>query len=234
MNTPAARRFYKHATVAADGAGIMLDERRLKTPRGAAFAAPTRALAEAMAQEWDAQREHIVPASMPLTQLAFAAIDHTPARREQLAHGLAKYIETDLVAHRAASPAPLVTRQAAAWDPLIAWANERFHMQLPVVTGVAPAEISAQQLTVFEREIDGLDPFRATALSQAITLAGSAVIGFALLEGRLDAASAFAAAALDDLWSLETWGEDAEARARLDTQRTEFETISRFIGHVSA
>jgi len=229
MNTPAARRFYKHATLAADGAGVMLDERRLKTPRGAPFAAPTRALADAMAQEWNAQAQHIIPASMPLTQLAFAAIDHTPARRDELSRGLAKYIATDLVAHRAAAPAPLAERQGETWDPLVAWANERFHMRLPVVIGVTPAEISAQQLTVLEWEIDDLDDFRATALAQAITLAGSAVIGFALVEHRLDAASAFAAAALDDLWSLENWGEDAEARARLDSQRAEFENIARFI-----
>lgn len=234
MSAAPPRRFYKTASVAADGASILLDQRTLRTPHGAVFKPPTPALAHAIAAEWAAQGEHILPSSMPLTQLAFAAVDHTPQRRDELSRGLAKYFETDLVAHRAAAPPPLVARQAETWDPLVAWANQRFHMRLPVVTGIRAAEISPAQITVFEWEIDDLDDFRVTALAQAITLAGSAVIGFALLEGRIDAASAFAAAALDDLYAQETWGQDAEAQARLDRQRAEFENIARFIAALNA
>ena len=50
-----------------------------------------------------------------------------------------------------------------------------------------------------------------------------------MLARRLDAAGAFEAAALDNLWSLERWGEDAEARAKLDRQRAEFDNIANFI-----
>ena len=96
MTTPAARRFYKLATAldVEGGHGVALDDRRLRTPKGAVFIAPTRALAEAIASEWDAQGEHIIPSSMPLTQLAFAQLqfvygpqqdrDHRPI--EHVAH----------------------------------------------------------------------------------------------------------------------------------------------------
>jgi chaperone required for assembly of F1-ATPase len=40
---------------------------------------------------------------------------------------------------------------------------------------------------------------------------------------------AFEAAALDNLWSLAEWGEDEEARARLDRQLKDFEALGRFI-----
>ena len=66
-----------------------------------------------------------------------------------------------------------------------------------------------------------------------MTLAGSALIGFALLEGRLDAENAFAAAALDDRWNLENWGEDAAACAGLDRQRAEFDALGRFVQALS-
>ena len=207
----------------------MLDERRLQTPGGNAFAAPNRALGEAIAAEWNAQGEFIAPASMPLTQLGFAAIDVTPGRRDELARTVVKYTQTDLVSHRAHAPPALVARQSASWDPLLDWAHERFNFRLPVVTGVIAAPVSAENLTVMKRESDDLDDFRVTALVQAVTLAGSAVIGFALLEGRLDAEAAFAAAALDDLWGLENWGEDPEARAGLERQRDEFAALARFI-----
>jgi chaperone required for assembly of F1-ATPase len=229
--TEPARRFYKTASVTehADGFAVALDQRTLRTPKGAPFIAPTRGLAEAIAQEWNAQGEHIVPASMPITQLAFAAIDVTPERRDELARTVAKYVETDLVCHRAPSPAALVERQEQVWGPIHAWAGERFHMRLPVVVGVTPAEIPPQHRTVIEWEVDDLDDFRRTALAQAASLAGSALIGFALLEGRLTADDAYRAAALDEEWSLERWGEDAEARAKLDTLRAALEDVARFV-----
>lgn len=229
MTDAAIRRFYTSATVADDGAGIMLDARRLKTPRGAAFAAPTRALAEAMATEWAGQGVFIVPSSMPLTQFAFAAIDHTPARRDELVAHVAKFGETDLVSHRAEGPAPLVARQSTLWDPIIVWAEHDLGVALPVVTGILAAQVPPHALETLAAHAAALDDFQLTALSQATGLAGSVLIAFALIRGRIDAETAFAIAAIDDLWSQDQWGEDAEAQSRLDRQRAEFENIARFI-----
>lgn len=228
MSSP-ARRFYKTARAADDGAGVMLDERRLRTPEGQPFNAPTRALAEAIAAEWEAQGEHIVPATMPLTQLAFAAIDHTPERRDDLIQYIAKFGETDLACHRVETPPALVARQSMLWDPLIGFGLRDLGIMLPVVTGVLPAAVPRESLETLAAHAGAADDFRLTVLAQAAGLAGSALVAFALINGRLDAEQAFAAAALDDLWAQETWGRDEEAAARLDRQRAEFENIARFI-----
>lgn len=235
MSTEPVRRFYASASAAedADAHIVRLDQRTLKTPSGKPLLLPTRALAEAVAQEWDAQGEYITPATMPVTRFAFAAIDLMPEKRADIARDLAKYIETDLVAHRAEAPAPLVARQAEIWDPIVAWAEQRLHMHIPVVTGILPANVPPEHRTVIEWEVDDLDDFRAMALAQAATLAGSILIGFAFLEGALDAESAFATAALDELWSLENWGEDAAARARLDAQREEWAALQRFVASLT-
>lgn len=230
-----ARRFYKHATVkeAERGFGVRLDERTLRTPRGAVFVAPTLALAEAVAAEWNAQGEQILPSSMPMSQFAFASFDVTPRRREELTEALSKYIEADLACHRAESPEALVARQAETWDPIVCWGEERFRIHLPVVNGIIAANVPPELRITLRRAIDDLDDFRCTALAQAATLAGSVLIGFALLEGRLDATQAFAAAALDELWGLERWGEDAEARARLDRLHGDLQAVGRFIAALS-
>lgn len=232
MNDVLARRFYKTAAAveAEGGFGVALDERRLRAPGGALFVAPTRALAEACAAEWEAQGEHIVPASMPTTQLVFAAIDRTAESREQRAEYVVSYAETDLCCHRADAPAELVARQAVIWDPLVAWGADVLGAGLPVVIGVIAAEAPRAALGTLRARAGQFDDFRLTALSQATGLTGSALIGFALIEGRIDAEQAFAAAALDDLWSLERWGEDAEARARLERTRAELDVLARFIG----
>ena len=224
----AARRFYTSATATPER-GVSLDQRTLRTPGGAVFLAPTRALAEAVAAEWGAQGAHIVPASMPLTQLSFAAIDWTAKTREKLIDYVAAYAQTDLCCHRAESPGDLVARQSAHWEPLVAWAAQTHGVVLPVVTGIIAAEIDPEPRARLNAYAASLDDFRLTGLAQAAGLSGSALIALALLARRLDGESAFQAAALDNLWSLERWGEDEEARAKLDRQRAEFENIASFI-----
>ena len=227
----AARRFYKSVTVRTNGAGfvVLLDERPLKTSAGAPFAAPTAALAEACAAEWDAQRQHILLSTMPLTRLAFEAIELTPEAREDYAGFIAGYGETDLCCHRAASPVELIEREGALRQPIVDWGARALDVALPVVTGVQPAQRNETAIATLRAHAGGLDNFRLVALAQATKLAGSVLIGFALLHGELDAPRAFEAAALDDLWSLERWGEDAEARARLERQRDDFAALARFI-----
>src|SRR5262245_58795387 len=77
MRPQLRRRFYEQVSVAEGegGFGIALDGRPVRTPRRRALAAPARALAEALADEWRAQAETIDPMTMPLTRLANAIID---------------------------------------------------------------------------------------------------------------------------------------------------------------
>src|SRR5689334_23370058 len=76
MRPALRKRFYERAHV-GDVApfAILLDNRPVKTPSGNALALPSRALAEALAAEWEAQHERIDPAVMPLTRLANSIID---------------------------------------------------------------------------------------------------------------------------------------------------------------
>src|SRR5262249_19484809 len=126
------KRFYATAAwlPAEDGFTVHLDERALKTPGGKPFRVPTPVLAAACAEEWLAQGPEIAPATMPLTRLAFAAIERAHERDALVQHVL-QYAETDLVSHRADAPASLVARQSAAWDPLAAWMGDALGAPLP-------------------------------------------------------------------------------------------------------
>lgn len=235
-STDPVRRFYKDVSVgeAEGGFAVLLDGRTLKTPAKAPFVAPTRALAEACAQEWVAQGDILAPHTMPLTRLVNVAIDRTPLARDELAVGIGQYVETDLVCHRADGPETLVKRQALTWDPIVDWARAELGAAFVVVTGVIAAEPDELGAGAAAAKAAMGDDFRLTGLAHAVGLMGSAALAFALMQGRLDAEGAFAAAALDDLYQLEAWGEDEEARARLARMRAEIDALGVFFAALKA
>ena len=106
------KRFWKEVEVAeADDAwGIQLDSRPVKTPAREALRAPTKALADAIAEEWNAVEGEIDLRAMPLTGLANAAVDRVAPDREAFASGLARYAEADLACYRSEWPPQLSTR----------------------------------------------------------------------------------------------------------------------------
>ena len=73
------------------------------------------------------------------------------------------------------------------------------------------------------------DAFELAGLSPLVTVSGSLVIALALAEGAIDPDAAWAAAALDELWQAEQWGDDAEAAAALAARRRDFDAGHRFL-----
>ncbi|MEO0822502.1 MAG: ATP12 family chaperone protein, partial [Pseudomonadota bacterium] len=133
------KRFWSETrVVAAEGAGftVHLDERPIRTPGRAELALPTRALAEALAAEWDAQTETVDPRAMPLTRAANTAIDRVLPERAAVAAAIAEYGESDLLCYRAPYPDELAAEQAAGWDPLLDWAAEALGARLATGAGV--------------------------------------------------------------------------------------------------
>ncbi len=225
------RRFYKKAGTlpAAGGQGVTLDDRLVQTPGKRDLIVPSAALAMAVAAEWDAQQEEIRPATMPLTRLAGATIDRVPAQRDAVVRQVADYAGTDLVCYRAAHPPALGAREQAVWQPLIDWAVERYAARLVVTTGVIPTKQPAASLKAFAAAVAAYDEFALTALHAATAACGSLIIALALLEGRVDAGEAFAAAQLDESFQIEAWGEDAEQAERRAALAADIKAAARFM-----
>ncbi|HWA49137.1 MAG TPA: ATP12 family protein [Dongiaceae bacterium] len=212
----APRRFYKSVTVQQGEGGwhVLLDGKVLRSPAKLGFALPTRALADAIAAEWDAQGEKVDPHAMPMMQLAATAVDRIAGDRERVVAETAAYAGSDLVCYRADAPAELARRQEEAWQPLVGWAAERYDVALNVTTGIVAVTQPSHALTTFRRVLEAADLHALTALATLTGAAGSLVIALALAEGRLTADQAAAAALLDELFQAEKWGSDPEAEAR--------------------
>src|SRR5262249_36461399 len=97
------RRFYEQVAVVDGEGGFALPPAAppVKTPARRSLAAPTQPLAEALAEEWRAQREQIDPSTMPLTRLANSIIDGVAEKPDEVAAEVEKYLASDLIFYRA-------------------------------------------------------------------------------------------------------------------------------------
>ena len=225
------KQFWKRAEAVAgeDGWGIELDGKPLKTPGKLALMVPTEALAQSIAAEWSEAPETVDPRVMAMTGLANAAIEKFAPDAASFAAGLARYGEADLFCYRAEGPAKLVEREAAAWDPLLAWARRRFDVDFAITHGITHVPQPAGTAERLGHAVAALDAFRLAALSPMVTIGGSLIAALAVVEGAIEAEAAWDAVSLDERWQIETWGDDAEAVAMLKGRKRDWMAAARFL-----
>ncbi len=216
MKKPLPKRFYKSVAVdAASGAHvIVLDGRRAHTPGKRPLMAPSLTLAERMADEWRAQKDVIDPGTMPLTTLTCTTLDAVAGREEVVAADIVRYAGSDLLCYRADTPAKLVARQAAAWDPVLQWARTALGAEFTVTTGLMHVTQPPAAQNAIAAAIKDHDAFPLAALHVLTTIMGSAVLAVAVGRKHLALHDAWAAAHVDEDWQIEQWGSDSEAEAR--------------------
>jgi chaperone required for assembly of F1-ATPase len=221
------RRFYEGASAVPISAGyaVRLDDKPIRTPARRVLAAPTLALAEAIAAEWQAQQDVIDPAKMPLTRLANAIIDGVADAPLPVAEEIAKYVGSDLLFYRASSPPGLVERQTHHWDPILAWAQQALGADFKLGEGVVYVVQPEAALAAARAKIPE-EPWRLGAVHSITTLTGSALIALAMARGALATDAAWQAALVDEDWNMAQWGRDAMAIARRDFRFAEFQAAA--------
>ena len=166
MTEWAIKRFWTTTGVeeTEGGFSILLDKTSIKTPAKAQIIVPTRALAEKIAEEWNAQGEMVDPLTMPHTRITNSAIDKVRAQFDEIVQHLASYAETDHLCYRADGPQELVVRQNAAWDPLLDWASEFLNERLNTGIGILFVPQPSESLSNLRDRISKMSPFSLAAL----------------------------------------------------------------------
>lgn len=225
------RRFYKSVSIArADDGGhaVLLDGRRLRTPKSRPLALPTAALAALVAAEWDAQGETIELAGMHVTRLANTALELVPASREGMADQFVQYGGSDLICYFAEAPRELLARQEAGWGPL----HERYAQEdgvaLVRAAGIVHRPQPSGALDLLRAAALAQDDFRLTGLSFGAALYGSAFLSLAALRGWVSAEEAYELSRIDDAFQESKWGVDAEAAERTQRLREEARMLGRW------
>nr|WP_293676704.1 ATP12 family protein [uncultured Phenylobacterium sp.] len=229
------RRFYKAVSLeAADGGfGILLDGRRLRTPKAQAMVLPTRALADQVAAEWAAQHEVIEMATMHATRLANTAIETIGASRDGVAEQIVQYAGSDLTCYYAEMPQALTARQDAAWTPVLTRAEAELGLVFERCAGIQYRDQPAATLEKVRALALAEDDFALGALAFGAALFGSTVLALALRRGWIPGDAAFDLSRIDEAFQEEKWGIDAEAAERTARLRLEAVMLDRWFTGLS-
>ena len=224
------KRFYEKAAV-EPGEGrfrILLDGKPVKTPARRVLTAPSHALAQAIADEWDAQKDVIDPAKMPLTRLANSIIDGVADAPDLVTEEIGKYLGSDLLFYRADGPEGLTQAQERHWDPVVAWARDRLGARFILAEGVVFAPQPEEAIAAARRAVPD-NPWALGAVHSITTLTGSALLALAFAAQALDIDAVWAAAHVDEDWNLATWGQDDATVARRAIRFAEMQAAARVL-----
>lgn len=228
------KRFYELATVVASPAGyaIALDDRPVKTPGKADLLMPTKALADAVAAEWQAQGEDIDTATMPITTLANTALDRVKPRFEAVADAIANFAGTDMLCYRAEEPAELVAQQNTIWNPYLDWARETLNAPLVTTNGIMPIAQDQASLAAISAAVNSHCAFELTALHEFTGGFGSVVLGLAYMHGFQPFDVIWQASLVDQSHQESAWGKDYEAIEKTENLLRDLQVACEFLAHV--
>ncbi len=228
------KRFYRDVGVDAVDRGhrVLLDGRPLKTPGRRTLVLPVRELADAVAAEWLEQGETIEPTAMPVTRLATTARDRMPELRESVIQEITDFAGTDLLCYRASKPEGLVRRQQEVWQPPLDWMARRYGVEFVVTTSLVPTPQPKATIDAVRRQVEAIDDWPLVGLHGAVTGLGSVVLALALWYRQVDAMTVADASLLDDLFELETWGQERDANRRLEVRRRDIQGAALFLRHL--
>lgn len=230
------KRFYETAEVAqiGDEFAIHLDGRPIRTPAKLPLHLPTRALADLVREEWEAQEKEIDPTTMPVTRLVNTALDGVVNDPQAVIEDILRFAGTDLLCYRADGPQRLVERQNELWDPVMDWARAALGARFVLAEGVMHVEQPREAIGAIGIHVAAHDsPIALASLHTFTTLTGSALLAMALAKEHLSAEDAWKAAHVDEDWNIDQWGEDAQATARRAFRWGELQAADRALKALS-
>jgi chaperone required for assembly of F1-ATPase len=228
FNKALPRRFYKSVQLSETNA-ILLDGKPVKTPLKASLQLPTKALGEAIAGEWLAQRDVIDPETMPLTKLANTAIDRATAEHRTIVDEITQYAGSDLVCYFAEGPTGLISRQQRHWQPVLDWTVATLDASFRKGAGISHVAQPPATLEATRQYVAQFDPWQLTAVYVLTTLTGSALLSLMLQAQAISPEAAWLAAHVDEDFQIEQWGEDEEAIRRRASRKREFDGLTGFL-----
>lgn len=216
-----------------EGFGLNLDDKLLKSPDKKPFCLPNLEMAQAIAAEWDRQTEKILPETMPVMGQAAKTVDWISKQYDTAIAEIMEYAETDLLCYRVNYPETLAQRQRAAWQPILDWIATEYQAPLAITDSVQAVQQPPESLAQLQKAICALSPWALAAIHSLTGVLGSACLALAIYHQRISAQQAFEASFLDELFQIENWGEDQEAKQHRDKKLQEISDLALYLSYVT-
>jgi chaperone required for assembly of F1-ATPase len=183
--------------------GIFLDDRLLKTPRGALFHG-SKDLIHLAAKEWlKAGNENIErifsPKKMLVTNMINTSIDHLPHHRDAVINHICSYSLSDTLCYRVQTPELLREKQIKHWDPIIEWCKDELGIPLNLTFELCFVEQPTGTCEKFSLHLSNLPDIQLSALHNLVAYTGSLVLIFAIFYKRLTEFEAWEIAHLEEI-----------------------------------
>jgi chaperone required for assembly of F1-ATPase len=226
------KRIYKKVMVTSVDTGgfqIMLDKRVLLSPAKSVLNMGNDALAQAIAAEWNAQGNEIIPHTMPMMTLESTMVDRVLPQFEKVASDISAYGGSDLLCYRAENTQEvLADKQMQAWQPILDWAVRDLDVSLKTTKGIVYVDQPEVSLDVLASHVLKLPPYALTVLHEFTSITGSLILGLVVLSDHLNAGDAYNLSQLDNDHQAELWGSDFEAEEKRKHNAQEMQNAARF------
>ncbi len=200
----------------------------IQTPAKNTFSLPSKGLESAIAKEWGCGKKYSVT-NMPLTSLAYTAIDRIAGKKNEIVEVLMVYVDSDTLTYRATGSEKLAKEQDDKWGAVLKWAGKRFDVVWQTTSGVMPVEQSPALHKAVERYLHSLNEWQLAAFCVLSSGFSSLVLAIAVCEKHLGAREAFALSRLEEEAQAEQWGRDEEAEERAHKMQEEIVSAELFM-----
>ncbi|KAF4322987.1 hypothetical protein BBO99_00001081 [Phytophthora kernoviae] len=189
---------------------VTLDGKTVKTPRQQPVRLPTRAMAFAVAHEWDAQSSDIRPATMPIMTLASTALDlGSMSSSTETIDEMMHYLHTDTVCYQVTADQQdkLVALQQKKWKPIRKWFADTFGGEVDVSHGSISRLAHDEQLVTNVRgHLEKLNDFELTAMRTLTKECKSLITAMAIFKRHITAKEATDICRLEEEFQINNWG----------------------------
>ncbi|KAJ8920766.1 hypothetical protein NQ315_004906 [Exocentrus adspersus] len=203
------KRFYKNTGILRNENKfeVILDQRKLKTPKGNIFSVENEALAIAVATEWNAQKGNIIQSKMHITTLCNTALDNpNNLTKYDIVNYIVNCLDTDTVLFQANEDEDLFKFQIAEWDPVIEWFNKRFGVNLKKSIQMDVPPVSDQDKATLSKHLMSYNFAAINGFMYGVDTLKSVVLTLACIEKLLTPEKAVLLSRLEEEYQTGRWG----------------------------
>lgn len=208
-NMATVKRFYRKTNILSNGEKfeITLDQRKLKTPKGKVFEVNNKALALAVAAEWEAQKDIIEKESMHLTALCNTVLDNPNNQtKSDIVNYITNCLEIDTVLFHSSEKDDLYKLQVEKWDPLVQWFCDHFQVNIVKTQSIDTPAVPIETKTVLMRHLLSYNYNAIHGFFYAVNALKSVILTLATIERLITVEEAVKLSRLEEEFQISHWG----------------------------